>query len=530
MKHNVLSRIAGLCAAAVMLCPAAAFPAAGDSTVTFDDGVVTYEKISGGLKIVSVDSSTTELHLKRDVDGMPLLTVGEDAFSQCSVLQTLTFESGITEFETAALYGCSALTTLKLPDTLTKIGEGAFAFCSSLTALELPDSVTEIGAYAFSNCSRLEHITLPKGVKVLMPYTFQSDLLLESVTLNEGLEEISSAAFMNCLVLNELNIPASVQKIGEVAVVACPAITAVRVAEGNPNYKSTEDGVLTDLAGTTLMLYPGNREETAYTVPDSVKTIAPYAFSYSMTLESLTLPDTVQEIGAAAVSNCWKLREVRYPETMETIGSSVFADCNALEQFTIPEGVKQIESCAFMRCSALTGITLPAAVETVGEYAFAGCTAMHEVTVPKTVKNIGDYAFGYDAQIAEDSTITATKLDSFKIICPPDSAAKTYAVRNKVNYELDGFDVNVIISIAISVAAVVLLVGAVFLLYRKRKHTAEKAAAQSEPEEYKDPNYQSILEDDDEEEGDPYDRSYGFRTEDGEDEPEPKPDAHFPED
>ncbi len=518
-KVNLLCRTAAGAAALILLCTCAAFPAAADKTKTFSDGVVTYEKITGGLKIVSVDGSTTALHVGRDVDGMPVLSVGENAFSACSAMTELSFPSGVTEFENGALYGCTALTALTLPDTLTKIGDGAFAYCSALTELELPESVTEIGAYAFSNCSRLTHVTIPGGVKTLNPYTFQGDVLLESVTLPEGLETIDSASFMNCLVLRELEIPASVKTIGEVAIVACPALQAVRVAEGNENYQSLDDCILTDRNAETLMLYPGNREITEYTVPDSVKEIAPYAFAYAMSLESLTIPDTVEKIGAAAFSKCWKLRAVRYPAGIKSIGSSVFADCTALESFTIPEGVTEIESCAFLRCSSLNGITLPASVETVGEYAFAGCSGIRRVDIPETVKAIGNYAFGYDAEIADDGTITATKMKSFTIHGKPKTAAKTYAKSNKLDFDSDGFDPDVLVPLGIAAAAVLMLIAAALLVYRRRRALDGETSSSENPEpegdEYEDdPNYVSILADDDGEEGDPYDRSYGFQLTD----------------
>ena len=61
-------------------------------------------------------------------------------------------------------------------------------------------------------------------------------------------------------------------------------------------------------------------------------------------------------------------------------------------------------------------------------------------------------------------------------------------------------------------AGVLLIVGAVMYLRGKKQEDAEQAAANPVPEEPADPNYRSILDDD--AEGDPYDRSYGFRADD----------------
>lgn len=54
-----------------------------------------------------------------------------------------------------------------IPDGVTKIGDNAFSGCSSLTSVTIPDSVTEIGTYAFDVCSKLKEFTIPKNVTKL---------------------------------------------------------------------------------------------------------------------------------------------------------------------------------------------------------------------------------------------------------------------------------------------------------------------------------------------------------------------------
>ena len=70
----------------------------------------------------------------------------------------------------------------------------------------------------------------------------------------------------------------------------------------------------------------------------------------------------------------------------------------------------------------------------------------------------------------------------------------------------------------IIVVAVLAVLGVILaLVIPHRKKPAEENAAEEKPEEPADPNYSSILADD-EENGDPYDRSSGIQPEDNDSE------------
>ena len=66
----VLKRLTAA-AAALLLCGAAAcLPAAAEEADnTFTDQVITYEKISGGVRIVSADTAVTEVNVMKEIDG-----------------------------------------------------------------------------------------------------------------------------------------------------------------------------------------------------------------------------------------------------------------------------------------------------------------------------------------------------------------------------------------------------------------------------------------------------------------------------
>ncbi|MBR6752968.1 MAG: leucine-rich repeat domain-containing protein, partial [Clostridia bacterium] len=59
---------------------------------------------------------------------------------------------GIRSIGEQAFSGCDSLTSITLPEGLTRIGDYAYSGCYSLTGITLPEGLTRIGDYAFSDC------------------------------------------------------------------------------------------------------------------------------------------------------------------------------------------------------------------------------------------------------------------------------------------------------------------------------------------------------------------------------------------
>jgi hypothetical protein len=99
-----------------------------------------------------------------------LITVGDNPFSDCFALTTITVDPANTTFaahngmllnkaETTLIAYPSATGAIILP-SITTVGAYAFSYCSSLTSVSLP-AMTSIGDSAFNSCMDLALVSLP---------------------------------------------------------------------------------------------------------------------------------------------------------------------------------------------------------------------------------------------------------------------------------------------------------------------------------------------------------------------------------
>lgn len=123
--------------------------------------------------------------------GAQTTTINAFAFKG-TALTTATIPDSVTLIDQEAYSGVSALTTLHLPANLTKIGTSAFSGASNLTSVNYSSALTsgsvEFTAGAFYGCTSLPSLVIPKYA--LMSYSgtkvFQGCTTLAAATGNNG--------------------------------------------------------------------------------------------------------------------------------------------------------------------------------------------------------------------------------------------------------------------------------------------------------------------------------------------------------
>ena len=221
---------------------------------------------------------------------------------------------------------------------VTEIDDAAFRNCSALTSITIPEGIVRIGKLAFAECSSLTSITNPKTV----------------TQIESGRVDIGENVYYGHLFTN------------------CPCLTSIVVEEGNPRYKSIQNGNGI-IDKTTNTLIAGD--------------------------QTTIIPEEVTSIGGCAFAWCDALTSVTIPNSVTSIGDYAFYYCNALTSVTIPNSVTSIGESAFSCCSKLTSITIPNSVRSIGGYAFCSgfYTSMNNLTSVTIENEEGKVAIGVEA-------------------------------------------------------------------------------------------------------------------------------------
>lgn len=262
------------------------------------------------------------------------------------------------------------------------------------------------------NCKyNIKKVTLGKEVTSIGDYAFYGCTQLESINIPKNIERIGKQAFWWCNeVKGEIIIPESVVEIGENAFVYGYQIEKFIVDKENKYYSSDENGALFNKDKTVLIQYPASTTYVdLYSVPESVKEIKSYAFSYGCFMETLIIPNSVQKIGewAFCQSSAKKIiikgglssiepytfynchaKEIVLPNSVTSIGEAAFESCFNLNSVLLSENMDRIENGAFKMCANLSNIKMPSNLVYLGEEAFSGCYSLTHFVVPEGITKL----------------------------------------------------------------------------------------------------------------------------------------------
>jgi hypothetical protein len=160
----------------MLLLTATAAAQSQDFTYTTNNGTITITGSSCG----SVACLVGAVSIPSVINGLPVVSIGSDAFFPDYGLTQVTLPDTITLIGDGAFWACG-LASIVIPPGVTNIGPAAFSQCSSLASVNIPNGVQNIGFSAFFECSSLTNITIPSGVTSIGESAFAGCSILRSV-------------------------------------------------------------------------------------------------------------------------------------------------------------------------------------------------------------------------------------------------------------------------------------------------------------------------------------------------------------
>lgn len=229
------------------------------------------------------------------------------------------------------------VSSVNFPKTLVSIGSGAFAACK-LTKLSFPVSLERIDSSAFYMNTSLQTIDFARkgSLRFIGDSAFEYCTSLLSVTLPDGISSVGMSAFSHCENLTEVSFGKNIRQIGLHAFRDCPALERIEISPLCEYYKSI-DSNLYSKDGKTFIRYCFGKQDETFVLPEGVTSIYEGAFDSNMVdsaLKKIVLPEGLTYIGDYAFRSFDG--DFTLPASLKTISPFAFSE-SLTETFRIDE-------------------------------------------------------------------------------------------------------------------------------------------------------------------------------------------------
>ncbi len=321
-----------------------------------------------------------------------VIIIDDNAFRDCTTVETVTFTNTVTEIGDYAFSGCTSLKEISLPALVTKVGEYAFADCTSLTKFESKTNTSSVGKYAFYNCSALETAVLSKNIVTLNESVFEGCTALKSLDF-DNLKEINDRAFYGCVSLEGIKANllttindevfygcesfADATNLTAVTGIGYDAFTGTKwldesIAKAKTPEKDKDAFVI---IGKGVLVYYSNVRVSDVEPDDSG-------------LVTLDLDAKVKCIAPGALAECAdEIEKVSLSNVVISLGKGAFQGFKSLKYVELSSQITEIPEFAFAECENLVAVVMPGKVTSIGAHAFDGCVMLDAVSPDKPKKN-----------------------------------------------------------------------------------------------------------------------------------------------
>ena len=282
------------------------------------------------------------------------VTMITDAFTDAVSVEIVNIPTTVTRIGPNAFRDAVNLKNIMIPDTVTRIDGNAFRGCRSLRSINLPESITYLGEAVFRNCEKLTQIDLPPRLTAIYSYSLGECTVLTDVVIPSTVTSINENAFSGS---DQVRLHVTYDSVGEqFAKDHLIAYTYYLQQTKDFIYSRNEDGIqILKYIGNLFEVeippeidgLPVNRINTAafqnnqivrsVMIPDSVKTIGDWAFSYMESLETVKMSAGLVSLGADAFTGSYSLQRIDLDDKVEQIGVEPFEGIEKLIICAVPD-------------------------------------------------------------------------------------------------------------------------------------------------------------------------------------------------
>ncbi len=222
----------------------------------------------------------------------------------------------------------SACQTFTIHPNTQIIEDNVFAMCKNLSSIAIPDEIKHIRTSAFEGCTNLRgvyitnltawcNVSFDNSSSNPLSYAgnlYLNEKLITDLVIPDNVTRIGAYAFFGGTRITNVTIHKNVMDIGTGAFACYSSLVNFFVDNDNSNYMVI-DGSLYSKDGKTLIKYASEKASTSIIIPDSVTSIANYAFYQCASITRITISQNTKSIEWAAFEGCNALKEIRYGGT-----------------------------------------------------------------------------------------------------------------------------------------------------------------------------------------------------------------------
>ena len=257
-------------------------------------------------------------NLTTSFDLSNIATINGNAFDGCEKVPSFIL-GNISNMGSYAFRNCKMITSMDFSNsTLSTLPQQAFANCTSLQSITLPSTLTAINSECFRNCSSLLEIDLSNLTSFVWS-TYNSGYIYAGCTSLTTVKYPPSREirfyvhdFDGCENLTALVIPASssVKSIGDYAF----------SGTGFADLPS----IFQTVTSIPMHCFDGSKIQTL-TIPDGITNVGDYAFANCEDLTTIIFPTNTISFSGRTFANCRSLASLRIPSNVKITSGAIFA-------------------------------------------------------------------------------------------------------------------------------------------------------------------------------------------------------------